>query len=217
MWNTCSCVTRQHFVTHPQGGQQGRAHWFQGAQEACGAAASRVVPQLLPHLCWRLCLERQRVHPRIDLRLQQLIHQPVGVRVVEGLLWAGRCELVAGISSGRRSRQVHVRAPMAAEAVAVHLWRCTALLPSNVLLTMLTLQKWGPNECGWEARLAGRQSGAGRMQEPPMPHNSLPAAAPADVKCVSASGAPEGLPLWPACLCESLRMSRLAGCSASFE
>lgn len=31
------------------------------------------------------------------------------------------------------------------------------------------------------------------------------------VKCVSASGAPVGLPLWPACLCESFWMARLTG------
>lgn len=44
---------------------------------------------------------------------------------------------------------------------------------------------------------------------------STPPTACSHVKCVSASGAPVGLPECPACLCESFWMARLTGLSAS--
>lgn len=127
------------------------------------------------------------------------------------------------------------------QGAAAHLCRCTGFLPSNAELTIVTLRS--PNRVRDEPSARDTSHGStghargdcssshgprpsAHLSQPAPQHTATPARrAPlvpkppsqphTDVKCVSASGAPVGLPVCPACLLESFLMSRLVGCSVS--
>jgi hypothetical protein len=168
-----------------------------------GASGGGGAPGSQPRLLWRLGLHAERVHAGLDLVVQQPVqhlvplHEALARKLLRhdrhpawarGVGWggSGRRRASEGDEAGGRQRAAQGgRRPTAAAPAARG--RGAPPLPAA----------------------------AARSRRPPRPPGrTAPPPPPPHLKCVSALASPEGLPAWPACLCDSSTIVSFMGFSA---